>query len=171
MHRSRRDVVATGSQPARRQRLSIPKRSPGKLHMLESQDRKPEVPLTCRKWTSWSVRNLPLLSPWPLHGACQKSTRGCGASGERHGPKAPDVAEGWSRDLTECKDPEAAAVCLEIAEAASELPTERTTASGAREPALTEILSGAVTGAMVRADRVKRRDVEKLMKKTKRRRK
>jgi hypothetical protein len=40
-----------------------------------------------------------------------------------------------------------------------------------REPPLRDILSGVVTGAMMRADHVQRRDVEKLMKKAKRRRK
>lgn len=90
---------------------------------------------------------------------------------KRHGQKAPEVARRWSIDLTERKDQEAAAVCSEIAEAASKLLTEGTTASKAKEPTLTDVLDGAVTGAMLRADRVKRRDVEKLMKKVKRCRK
>ena len=88
---------------------------------------------------------------------------------KRHSEKAPEVARRWSRDLTERNDPEAAAVCLEIAEAASELLTKGT--SGVREPPLRDILSGVVTGAMMRADHVQRRDVEKIMKKAKRRRK
>ena len=88
---------------------------------------------------------------------------------KRHSEKAPEVARRWSRDLTERNDPEAAAVCLEIAEAASELLAKGT--SGVREPALKDILSGVVTGAMMRADHVQRRDVEKIMKKAKRRRK
>jgi len=89
---------------------------------------------------------------------------------ERHGEKAPEAARLWSRELALREDPEAAAVCLEVASAAKELLTEGSTASAAREPALTDILSGAVTGQMMRADRVKRRDVEQIMKKTKRRR-
>ena len=32
---------------------------------------------------------------------------------KRHGQKAPEVAQRWSRELMERKDPEAAAVCLE----------------------------------------------------------
>jgi len=42
---------------------------------------------------------------------------------KRHGQKAPEVAQRWSRELMERKDPEAAAVCLEIASAANELLT------------------------------------------------
>jgi len=88
---------------------------------------------------------------------------------KRHSQKAPEVAREWSRDLTERNDPEAAAVCLAIAESASKLLAKGT--SGPREPALKDILSGVVTEAMMRADHVQRRDVEKIMKKAKRRRK
>jgi hypothetical protein len=88
---------------------------------------------------------------------------------KRHGQKAPEVAMKWSKDFTVRKDLEAAALCAEIADAASEIQTEAITPAAAREPALTEILSGAVTGEVMRADRVERRDVEKLMKETKRR--
>jgi hypothetical protein len=89
---------------------------------------------------------------------------------KRHGVEAPAVAKQWSGDLAKRDDPEAAAKCLEIADAASELLTKRAV-SGAREPTLTEILSGAVTGAVMRADQVHRRDVERVMKKAKQRRK
>jgi hypothetical protein len=54
----------------------------------------------------------------------------------RHGEKAPEVVRHWSRDLAERNDPEAAAVCLEIAEAASKLLTKGK--RGVREPALAE---------------------------------
>jgi hypothetical protein len=67
------------------------------------------------------------------------------------------------------KDAEAAAVCLEIADAARELLTTITTARAMPEPALADILSGAVTGEMMRADLVERRHVEQLMKNAKRR--
>ena len=87
----------------------------------------------------------------------------------RHGQKAPEVARRWSRDLTERQDPEAAALCLEIANAANAI-IEGIAASTVPEPALTDVLSGAVTGQMMRADRVQRRDVEQIMKKAKRRR-
>jgi hypothetical protein len=90
---------------------------------------------------------------------------------KRHGQKAPEVARQWSRDFTAREDPEAASMSVEIADAANEILTEGITPSSAREPALTDILSGAVTGEMMRADRVERRDVERLMTKTKRRRK
>jgi len=88
---------------------------------------------------------------------------------KRHSQKAPEVARQWSRDLTERKDPEAAAVCLEIADAATEL-LAKGAASGVREPALSDILSGAVTRQVMRADHVKPSDVERLMTKAKRRR-
>jgi hypothetical protein len=90
---------------------------------------------------------------------------------KRHGQTAPEVARQWSRDFTAREDPEAAAMSIEIADAANEILTQGITPGAAREPALTDILSGAVTGEMMRADRVKRRDVERLMTKTKRRRK
>jgi hypothetical protein len=86
---------------------------------------------------------------------------------ERYGRNAPAVARKWSRELAERREPEAATRCLEIADTAKKLLT----ASGADEPPLTDVLSGAVTGQMMRADRVKRRDVEKLMKNAKSRRK
>ena len=85
---------------------------------------------------------------------------------ERYGQKAPEVARRWARALTKRRDPEAAEMCLEIADAANKLLT----ASAAHEPGLTDVLSGAVTGQMMRADQVERRDVEKLMKNAKRRR-
>ncbi len=55
-------------------------------------------------------------------------------------------------------------MCLEIADAAEKL------LAGGQEPTLDDVLSGAVTGEMMRADQVERRDVEHLMKKAKRRR-
>jgi hypothetical protein len=90
---------------------------------------------------------------------------------KRHGMEAPAVAKQWSEDLAKRDDPDAAAKCLEIADAANEILTEGITASAAREPALTDILGGAVTAAVMRADQVRRRDVERLMKKAKQRRK
>jgi hypothetical protein len=90
---------------------------------------------------------------------------------KRHGKKASEVAKQWSEALATRDDPEAAARCLEIADAANEILTEGLTASAARAPTLTHILSGAVTEAMMRADHVQRHDVERLMKKTKRRQK
>jgi hypothetical protein len=44
---------------------------------------------------------------------------------ERYGQNAPDVALGWSRELTDRHEPEAAARCLEIADEASEILTGR----------------------------------------------
>jgi hypothetical protein len=44
---------------------------------------------------------------------------------ERYGKKAPEVAQGWSRELTERHEPEAAARCLEIGDAANKMLTER----------------------------------------------
>jgi hypothetical protein len=85
---------------------------------------------------------------------------------ERYGQNASEVARGWSRDLTERQEPEAAARCLEIVDATNKLLT----ASAVREPKLADVMSGAVTGQMMRADRVERRDVERLMKRAKRRR-
>jgi hypothetical protein len=96
----------------------------------------------------------------------QKVLAAAGLILERHGQKAPEVARHWARELTKRRDAEAAKVCLQIADAANKLLTD----SAAREPALTDVLSGAVTGQMMRADRVERRDVEKLMKNAKRRR-
>jgi hypothetical protein len=83
----------------------------------------------------------------------------------RHGEKAPEVARHWARELTKRRDPEAAEVCMQIADAANKLLTD----CAPNEPALTDVLSGAVTGQMMRADRVERRDVEQLMKNAKRR--
>jgi hypothetical protein len=71
--------------------------------------------------------------------------------------------------LTERNDPEAAAVCLEIADAVTELLTKGA-ASEVREPALSDILSGAVTREVMRADHVKPSDVKRLMTKAKWRR-
>jgi hypothetical protein len=85
---------------------------------------------------------------------------------ERYGQNAPEVAWGWSRELTERKEPDAAVRCLKIVDAARKLLT----ANAAREPKLVDLLSGAVTGQMMRADRVEQRDVEKLMKNAKIRR-
>jgi hypothetical protein len=86
-----------------------------------------------------------------------------------HSLEAPEVAREWSRALTEREDPEAAAVCLEIAGAATEL-LAKGAAREVQEPGLSDILSGAVTRKVMRADRVKQRDVEQLMAKAKRRR-
>ena len=55
---------------------------------------------------------------------------------------------------------------MEIVDAANKLLT----ASAVREPKLADVMSGAVTGQMMRADRVEQRDVERLMKRAKRRR-
>jgi hypothetical protein len=85
---------------------------------------------------------------------------------ERHGQKAPEVARQWATELTKRQDAEAAELCLHVADAASKLLI----ASGAKEPTLADVLSGVVTGQMMRADRVERRDVEKLMKNAKSRR-
>jgi hypothetical protein len=85
---------------------------------------------------------------------------------ERHGQKAPDVALHWATELTKRQDAETAEVCLHVADAASKLLI----ASGAKEPTLADVLSGVVSGQMMRADRVERRDVEKLMKNAKSRR-
>lgn len=57
-------------------------------------------------------------------------------------------------------------MCLEIVDAAEKLLSAR----AAQEPTLADVLSGAVTGQMMRADQVERRDVEHLMKKARRRR-
>ena len=85
---------------------------------------------------------------------------------ERHGRKAPDVALHWATELTKRQDAETVEVCLQIADAANKLLI----ASAAEEPTLADVLGGAVTGQMMRADQVERRDVEKLMKNAKRRR-
>jgi hypothetical protein len=84
----------------------------------------------------------------------------------RHGPEAPEIARKWAKDLANRRDPEAAGICLEIADAAEKLLT----ANATKEPALVDVLSGVVTGQMMSADRVERRDVEKLMRNAKRRR-
>ena len=44
---------------------------------------------------------------------------------ERYGRNAPEIARGWSRELTERQEPEAAARCLEIAEVVNKMLTER----------------------------------------------
>jgi hypothetical protein len=84
---------------------------------------------------------------------------------ERYGRKAPHVARGWSKDLAKRHEAAAAARCLEIVDAAKKLVA----LSAAREPRLAEVMSGAVTGQMMRADRVERGEVERLMNKVKRR--
>jgi hypothetical protein len=84
---------------------------------------------------------------------------------ERHGQAAPDVARQWARGLTERRDQDAAAMCLDIADAAEKLLGAR----AAQEPTLGDVLNGAVTGQMMRADQVERRDVEHLMKRAKNR--
>ena len=85
---------------------------------------------------------------------------------ERHGQKAPDVALHWATELTKRQDAETVEVCLQIADAANKLLI----ASAAEEPTLADVLSGAVSGQMMRADRVERRGVEKPMKAKSRRR-
>jgi hypothetical protein len=40
---------------------------------------------------------------------------------KRHGAQAPQLAQEWSQALADRKETEAAAMCLEIADAASEL--------------------------------------------------
>jgi hypothetical protein len=84
---------------------------------------------------------------------------------DRHGQRAP--ARYWARELVKRRDPETAEVCMQIADAANNLLTH----SPANEPAPTDvlILSAAVTGQMIRADRLERRGVEKLMTNVKRR--
>jgi len=72
----------------------------------------------------------------------------------------------WAKGLTERRDPEAAAMCLEIADAAEQLLA----ASEVHEATLDDVLNGAVTGQMMHADRVERGDVERLMTKATRRR-
>ena len=44
---------------------------------------------------------------------------------ERYGRNAPEIAQGWSRELTERHEPEAAARCLEIVDAAKKMLAER----------------------------------------------
>jgi hypothetical protein len=44
---------------------------------------------------------------------------------ERYGQNAPEIAQGWSRELTERHEPDAAARCLEIADAANKMLAER----------------------------------------------
>jgi hypothetical protein len=78
---------------------------------------------------------------------------------ERYGQNAPEVAQQWSRELTERHEPEAAARCLEIVDAANNLLAR----SASREPKLATVLTGAVSRRMMRADRIERRDVGKLM--------
>jgi hypothetical protein len=85
---------------------------------------------------------------------------------ERYGRNAPEVARGWSRDLTQRQEPEGAARCMEIVDATKRLLT----ATAALEPKLADVLRGAVTGQMMRADRVEPDDVERLVNKTTRRR-
>ena len=44
---------------------------------------------------------------------------------ERYGQNAPEIAQGWSRELMERREPEAAARCLEIADAVNKMLAER----------------------------------------------
>jgi hypothetical protein len=44
---------------------------------------------------------------------------------ERYAQNAPEIALGWWRELTERHEPEAAARCLEIVDAAKKLLAER----------------------------------------------
>ena len=44
---------------------------------------------------------------------------------ERYGQNAPEIAQGWSRELTERHEPEAAARCLEIVDAVKKMLAER----------------------------------------------
>jgi hypothetical protein len=43
---------------------------------------------------------------------------------ERYGQNAPEIAQGWSRELTERHESEAAARCLEIVDAAKKMLAE-----------------------------------------------
>jgi hypothetical protein len=67
---------------------------------------------------------------------------------ERYGRNASERARGWSRDLTKREDPNAAAPCLAIVDAANKLLTS----SAAREPKLADVMSGAVSTQMMCAD-------------------
>jgi hypothetical protein len=67
---------------------------------------------------------------------------------EQYGRNAPEGARGWSRDLTKREDPKAAAPCLAIVDAANKLLTS----SAARAPKLADVMSGAVSAQMMRAD-------------------
>ena len=44
---------------------------------------------------------------------------------ERYGRNAPEIAQGWSRELTERHESEGAARCLEIVDAAKKMRAER----------------------------------------------
>jgi hypothetical protein len=44
---------------------------------------------------------------------------------ERYGQNAPEIAQGWSRELTQRHESEAAARCLEIVDAAKKMLAER----------------------------------------------
>jgi hypothetical protein len=44
---------------------------------------------------------------------------------ERYGRNAPEIAQGWSRELRERHELEAAARCLEIVDAVNKMLTER----------------------------------------------
>jgi hypothetical protein len=44
---------------------------------------------------------------------------------ERYGENAPEIAQGWSRELTERHEPEAAARWLEIVDAVKKMLAER----------------------------------------------
>jgi hypothetical protein len=44
---------------------------------------------------------------------------------KRHGPQAPELAQEWSQALADREETEAAAMCSEIADAASELLSRR----------------------------------------------
>jgi hypothetical protein len=60
---------------------------------------------------------------------------------KRHGHEAPAVAKQWSTAFIEREDPDAAAKCLEIADAANEILSEGISRGAAREPALSEVVS------------------------------
>jgi hypothetical protein len=69
---------------------------------------------------------------------------------ERYGQNAPEIAQGWSRELTERHEPEAAARCLEIVDAVNKmlterepLPTEAKRRRGVKRPAGSRIVDQA----------------------------
>jgi hypothetical protein len=51
---------------------------------------------------------------------------------ERYGQNAPEIAQGWSRELTERHEPEAAARCLEIVDVVNKMLAEREPAKAKR---------------------------------------
>lgn len=80
------------------------------------------------------------------------------------------VARRRARIWADRCDPRAAARWTEIADAA-ELLLAKIRETTVREPTLSDILSGSVTRQTMRADQVKRRDVERLVKRAVQRRK